>query len=188
MNRQARTGRRQMPTVFQLHWHKRGYMKYLLAAAVQGAIHASSAVSGKHIAVLFTPRRVVNFSHHALNRGVSTIKTVVETDWIETVAKVAKMCQQADGPGGTMPGAVLHQIPHGPVKWYLGIAQVITAPKARQCGATRGPKPSPSKHGIEFGEVQIYIEQPIAKRVGSWRQTPMLKPPVIDRAVHGHPV
>jgi hypothetical protein len=83
----------------------------------------------KHVAVLFQPRRIMDFGYDGLHISTLPIVAVVKAHGIETNAKVSEMGKEAYWPLGALSQPLLHEISDGPIKRNTGVAQMISPTK-----------------------------------------------------------
>jgi hypothetical protein len=119
----------------------------------------------EYVAVLFEPRRIMDFGHDGLHISTIPIVAVVEAHGIETNAKVSEMGKKTDRPFGAFPELSLHKISDGLIKWNTGIAQMISPTKIGEIYAITGPEPAVLEQGGEFLQIKVQHEQPVLEVV-----------------------
>ena len=66
----------------------------------------------------------------------------------------------------------------------IGSADVVTAAKACQRGATRRPEPAPVEQRRQLVEVQVHHEQAVLETVHRWLCSRVPNSPFVDAALH----
>jgi len=104
----------------------------------------------EHVAVLFQPRRIMDFGHDGLHISAIPIVAKVEARGIKTNPKVSEMGKEAYWPLRAVSQAFLHKISNRPIQWETRIAQMISPTKIGKIYAITGPEPAVPEQCGEF--------------------------------------
>ena len=119
----------------------------------------------EHVAGLLAPWRVVDLCHDVLHTRPAGIEAVVETHGVEAVAEVGQMSEKANGTHRAMAGSLLDEIRHRFAKWLCCRPQVIASPKDGDSAWLGGKGPPMARTFLDFVQIEIRHEQPVAKTV-----------------------
>ena len=168
------TGLPKTPVIGNIHFHEGRNMEGLgkpvwFPTPARVLIHAFR----ENIAVLFSPRGIVDFGHGGLHVPVLPVVKVIETDRVEAMAEIAQMGQESDRTPGSTADPLLDEIPHGMVQGYTGVPQMIPSPQVGQVNPIHRPEPCSPEKTRQLLKVQIHHEQPVLEVVLHGRESPV---------------
>lgn len=93
-------------------------MKFLFVRKFQTS--AGAVPVPKHVVMTLAPRNVVHFGDHRFDLLTSSIKTVVEIDRAEVIAKIPQLREHPNRATGPRPRPLLHQRSNEPINLLTG--------------------------------------------------------------------
>ena len=115
-------------------------MKDFLAGMPTPALEGVQVVRFvQYIAKVLSPGRIMDFQYNGFHLGIFWVVAVVKTGRIETMAKIAQMAQQPDGPLGSLSQTFFNQVLNRSFDGYLGIAEMVSAAEIGQIDLLIGP-------------------------------------------------